>query len=78
MKKLFTVIAEFQFVIVARDEEHAALIARKTAQEALRDQSPDDVHLMIREGVHADGWDERSYPYGDLFAKTIGEYLEQA
>jgi len=77
MSKLYTVTAEFQYVIVAENMEQARRFAYRTAQEAIGDQAPDDIYWIIQEGIHAEGWDERSYPYGDCFERTVGEYLEE-
>jgi hypothetical protein len=77
MSTLFTVTVEFVYVIVAEDMERAERVAHKTAREAFKDQTTDDMHWMITEGMYADGWDERCYPYGDPFEKTVGDYLEE-
>lgn len=76
-KKLYTVTVEFEYVIAAKDQQDAERIAHRTAKEALGDQNFEDVYWIIQEGVHAEGWDERAYPYGTPFDRTIGEYLEE-
>lgn len=75
-KKIYTVTVEFDYVIVARDQNDALRVAHRTAKEALSDQNFADVYFLVQEGMHAEGWDERAYPYGDPFQYTIGDYLK--
>lgn len=76
-KKPFTVTVEFDYVVVATDQEDAMKVAKANAIQAFKDQAYADMLWIIQEGVHAEGWDERAYPYGDCFERTVGEYLEK-
>jgi hypothetical protein len=76
MKKLYTVTCEFVYVVVADNEKQAKTVACNTAPEAFRDQSWSEMNWMITEGMHADGWEDDSVPYGGSEYKTVGEYLE--
>lgn len=77
MNKLYTVTLSIQYVVVARDEQLAMRVAKKESDEAFRNSGYDDMKFKIEEGSHAEGWDDRCFPYGDTDDQTVGDYKEE-
>ncbi len=77
MEKLYTVTLSIQYVVVARSEQQAFRIAQKESDEAFRNSGYDDMNIKIEEGLHAEGWDDRAFPYGSTDDQTIGDYKEE-
>lgn len=74
--KLYTITVSYDYVVLAEDEDDADNVAREYAKDALFDISQYDIDVGIKEGVHADGWDDECIPYnGDGNTRT-GEYKE--
>lgn len=77
MDKLYTVTLSIQYIVVARDEQQAFRIAQTKSAEAFRNSGYDDMNIKIEEGLHAEGWDDRCFPYGSADAQTVGDYKEE-
>lgn len=72
--KLYTVTVEFDFVVVAEDEDEAREVAQSNVRQALSDISSYDLNYIVEPGVHAYGWDDQCIPYGGDGNTRTGEY----
>ena len=75
--KLYTVTLTFQYVVAARNTEHASTLAEKHFREAWEDSNWDDMTTSIEEYESAVGWNDACFPYGGYGGDlTIKDYLE--
>lgn len=75
--KLYTVTAEFEYVIVADDIADAYSVAEDYVRDALTDISYSDIDYTIVPGAKARGWDDMCIPYGGDGDKRTGEYKKE-
>lgn len=76
-KKLYTIKATYDYVVVADNIHDAYLVGRQYFKDALSDMPSTDVDLAAEQGVHAYGWDDDCIPYGGDGNTRTGEYLKK-
>lgn len=72
--KLFTARVEFDYVVVAQDEDQAFRVALDEMSEAFNDLDRREVDIVITAGVNAYNWDDECIPYGGDGSTRTSEY----
>ncbi|CAB5207138.1 hypothetical protein UFOVP183_34 [uncultured Caudovirales phage] len=75
--KLYTAKITFDFVVVAKNNHDAFLVALANMREAFSDLDRHDVDIDVEKGVHAYKWDDECIPYGGDGNTQTAEYKKE-